>query len=138
MNSYLYEEITIGMKEEFFYNITEEKMSAFLTLTGDKNPMHCDAGYAKNKGFEGRIVYGMLNASLFSTLAGMYLPGKNSFLHHVGVKFVKPVYIGSTVKVCGEVIEKNDKYRFITVKTSIYNQESIKVCRGKMDIGVLE
>lgn len=138
MNNYRYEDITVGMKEVFLYKITEEKMISFLSLSGDENPIHCNDNYAKEKGFKDRVVYGMLNAALFSTMAGVYLPGKNSLLQQIEVAFIKPVYVNSTVNVCGEVIGKNDKYRFITVKISIFNEEGIKVCRGKMDVGVLE
>ncbi len=39
MNSYSYEEITVGMTESFTVQITEKKMEYFLELTGDMNPL---------------------------------------------------------------------------------------------------
>lgn len=137
LHDYRYGELAVGMKEEFFYEVTAERMEMFRVLTGDENPLHCEKHYARDRGFDDRVVYGMLHASLFSTMAGMYLPGKNSLLEHVDVQFAKPVYVGEKLRVCGQIMEKNDKYRRIAVKMAIYNEKDSKVCRGKMEIGVL-
>ena len=52
-------------------------MDQFLAITGDCSPIHVDADYAKDRGYPGCVVYGMLGASFFSTLAGVYLPGEH-------------------------------------------------------------
>ena len=70
MNEYKITDLYIGQKESFQYDVTEEKMKSFLELTGDVNPLHTDDEYAKGKGHSGRVVYGMLTASLISTLGG--------------------------------------------------------------------
>ena len=57
--------------------VTPEMMDAFRAITGDVSPIHIDADYARGRGFPGRVVYGMLGASFFSTLAGVYLPGEH-------------------------------------------------------------
>ena len=76
MNHYTLAEMTPGLTEEFAVTVTPEMMDAFRAITGDVSPIHIDADYARGRGFPGRVVYGMLGASLFSTLAGVYLPGK--------------------------------------------------------------
>ena len=80
----------------------------------------------------------MLTASFISTLAGVYIPGENSLIHSVEVKFVKPVYVGDKLTIIGTVIDKNDLFSCITLKITILNQKNEKVLRGKMQIGVLE
>ena len=75
MNHYTLAEMTPGLTEEFTVTVTPEMMDAFRAITGDVSPIHIDADYAKGRGFPGRVVYGMLGASFFSTLAGVYLPG---------------------------------------------------------------
>ncbi len=136
MNDFRYEEIKTGHKESFTVNITEEMMSAFRQITGDINPLHNDEDYAKEQGHKGRVVYGMLTASLLSTLAGVYLPGKRSLIHEVKIKFAKPVYIGDTLTIEGEVEEKNDTYSLLMLKVTIRNQDGNKVCRAKMQVAV--
>ena len=136
MNEYRYEEIEIGHKESFTVTVTEDMMRSFCLMTGDINPLHNDEEYAKSKGHPGRVVYGMLTASLLSTLAGVYLPGKRSLIQEVKIKFAKPVYVGDRLTVEGNVEEKNDTYSLIMLKVSIFNQKMEKVCRAKMQIGV--
>ena len=38
MNEYKYEEIYKGQIEEFTFDITEEKMKQFYSISGDSNP----------------------------------------------------------------------------------------------------
>lgn len=137
MNAYKYEDIHIGMTETFTVTVTEEMMDSFRDITGDINPLHNDEAYAHEQGFDARVAYGMLTSSFLSTLAGVYLPGRYSLIRSVEVKFPKPVMIGDELTVSGEVTDMNDEYRFFTLKVSIRNQHGDKVCRGKMEIGVM-
>lgn len=136
INEYTYEEIEVGHKESFTITITEEMLEKFRDITGDINPLHNDEAYAVSKGNPGRVAYGMLTASLMSTLAGVYLPGKRSLIHEVNVKFAKPVYIGDVITVEGEVTEKNDTFSLLMLKVTMKNQDGVKVCKAKMQVGV--
>ena len=78
MNHYTLAEMTPGLTEEFTVTVTPEMMDAFRAITGDVSPIHIDADYAKGRGYPGRVVYGMLGASFFSTLAGGYLPASTA------------------------------------------------------------
>ena len=136
MNEYKYEEIETGHKESFTVTVTEDMMKAFRDMTGDINPLHNDEDYAASHGHSGRVVYGMLTASLLSTLAGVYLPGKRSLIQEVKIKFAKPVYIGDELTVEGVVEEKHDAFSLIVLKVAIRNQNGDKVCRATMRVGV--
>lgn len=136
MREFKYLDIFIGQMETFLEIITKDKMEKFAQISGDLNPLHTDLEYAKSLGYENNVVYGMLTASLLSTLAGMYLPGKFSLIHHVEMDFVKPVFVGDELTVEGIVSEKNDLFKFIVLKVTIKNNKGEKVCRGKMRVGV--
>lgn len=138
MNHWKYAELRAGHEEKFQVTVTESMMEQFYLITGDDNPLHRDAEFAAKKGFSSRVVYGMLSAGFLSTLAGVYLPGENSLIHEVEAKFVKPVLIGDTLEVCGQVTECNDLFQQITIKVQILNQHGEKVLRGKMKVGVLD
>ena len=124
------------MKESFQVTLTQEMQELFLQITGDENPLHRSAEYAKNKGYEDKVVYGLLTSSFLSTLAGMYLPGEKSLIHSVETKYQKPVYIGDTLTIEGEIEEKNDTYELIRIKILIRNQKGEKVVKGRMQVGV--
>ena len=125
------------MTESFETVVTEQMFEQFLAITGDVNPLHNDTDFAAEKGHPGRVAFGMMTASFLSTLAGVYLPGKNSLIHEVEVKFARPVYAGDVLCVSGTVTEINDTFRLFWMKVVITNQKGEKVLRGKMRVGVL-
>lgn len=138
MNTYTYEELTIGMKCSFEVSVTQEMMKQFQNITGDDNPLHNDNDFAVARGFQGEVVYGMLTASFMSTIAGMYLPGERSLIHSMEGKFLKPAYVGETLTVCGEVKDKNDLFRLIELVIIIYNDKKEKIYKGKMKVGIID
>ena len=124
--------------EEFTVEVTEEMMDKFLSITGDVNPLHNDGEYAVSKGFEGRVVYGMLTSSFCSTLAGVYLPGKYCILHSVETAFRMPVYIGDTLTVKGFVKTKFYSTRTMEISVQITNSKGKKVAKGKITAGCMD
>jgi 3-hydroxybutyryl-CoA dehydratase len=135
---YTYDELTVGQKAEFDAVITEEMLESFRKISGDINPLHCDETYARSQGHPGRVAYGMLTASLYSTLAGVYLPGKYCLLHEVDSSFNHPVYIGDTLHVTGTIKEKNDTFRFVVIKAVITNQNGEKVSKASIRAGLTD
>lgn len=138
MNEYTYEQISVGHRESFGVTVTEEMMEQFMRITGDVNPLHRDAAYARTRHYEDKVVYGMLTSSFYSALAGVYLPGKYSLIHSVESKFLRPVYVGDTLTVSGTVKEKEDAYRMLILDLVITNHEGVKVSRGTMQIKMLD
>ena len=136
MNSYTLAQISPGLTQEFTVTVTSEMMDHFYAITGDNSPIHMDESYASQRGFPGRVVYGMLGSSFFSTLAGVYLPGEHCLLHSVETKFAKPIFIGDTLTVSGKVTDINEVFGEITIKATITNQNGVKVTRGVIKAGV--
>ena len=138
MNEYEYNDITVGIKEEFEVDLTEDKMAEFLSISGDVNPLHLDSDYAKSMNFKGRLVYGLLTSVFYSTLIGNYIPGRYGFLQSIHIKFASPVYIGDRLNILGEVTYKNDAFKVIEIKSKILNQEKICVSSSKIVAGMLK
>ncbi len=138
MNTFDYEELDTGHREEFEVTVTDEMLDSFRMITGDDNPFHRDDEFAVRHGFKEHAAFGMLTASFLSTLAGMYLPGEKSIIQNTEIKFMKPVYVGDRLIVSGEVAEKNDAFRVIRVKVAIKKDNGEKALRGSMQIGFLE
>lgn len=85
-------------------------------------------------GYNGKVVYGFLVSSFYSTLAGVYLPGKWSLIYDVEIGMTAPVYIGDELTVSGKVIGKDDAYKMLCLKLQIKNQNGRKVSKGKMRV----
>ena len=88
------------------------------------------------RGYPGRVVYGMLGASFFSTLAGVYLPGEHCLLHGVECKFAKPIFIGDTLTVKGTVVNVSEIGSEAEIKAVITNQDGKRVTRGIIKAGL--
>lgn len=138
INDFSFENLFVNQTCTFTHQITQENQDDFCKISGDINPLHIDESFAKTKGFPGCVVYGMLVASLYSTLAGVYLPGKNCLLQSVDVSFVKPVFVNDILRVEGKIVEKHELFRQITIKASIYNQNDKKISRATIKAGVLD
>lgn len=138
MNSYKLSDLTVGMEETFSVTITEMMMDKFAEITGDVSPIHISEEYAKSKGFSGRVCHGMLFGSMFSTLAGVYLPGEHCLLHSVETKFLSPVFPGDCLKISGKISEINETFKTVVVKGVITNQDNKKVCKALIQLGVRE
>ena len=138
MNEYTFDEIEVGMSASFKKLITKEMEDSFRMITGDENPLHKDDSFAleMSKGkFQGHVAFGMLTASLYSTVAGMYLPGKYSLIHSFDeISFMKPVFVGDELNIYAEVIDKDVALKMIRLKIVIKNQENKKVSRAKMKV----
>lgn len=127
---YSFEEIEVGLNHSFELIINEELVSDFAKISGDFNPLHMDEQYAKDAKFEKRVCHGMLLASFFSRLIGMYLPGKNALYFSQNLNFVKPCFIGDKIIVNGEVIDKSESTKMIKIKTTILNQNNETLVEG--------
>lgn len=138
MNEYTYNELTVGQTESFITTITKDMEDMFREITGDLNPMHSNDKYAKEVSggkYNSHVTFGMLTASLYSTIAGMYLPGKYSLIHSLEkVDFKKPVYIGDKLTVIGTVKEKQDGLKLIVLEVVISNQDGKVVSKAGMKV----
>ena len=111
-------------------------MKSFEIMTGDINPLHINQEYAKEKGMLDKVVYGMLTSSFYSTLVGVYLPGKRCLLQGIEISFKKPVYIGEEIEIYGEISYLNEAYKIAEIKAYIKN-ESKKISTAKITVGVI-
>ena len=136
MNEYLYQEIAVGQEEGFSKEITVEMENLFRNMTDDCNPLHWDDAFAKDVGnFDSNVSFGMLSASLLSTLAGVYLPGKYSLIHSIdNISFRKPVFAGDLLYISGTVTDKQDGLNLILVKVKMTNQHNKTVLTADMKI----
>ena len=138
MNKYTISDLAAGLKESFEVTIDESIMDKFLDISNDTNPLHIDSQYAVSKGFRAKVVYGLLTSSYYSTLVGVHIPGKYCILQGIDIQFSRPVYIGDTLRVSGEVVYINNAYKQIEIKAFITNQESLKVSKATIKVGLID
>lgn len=136
MNSYKFSEILIGLEDSFSVDIDEQLMEKFMEISGDVNPLHTEKDFAQNRGFNNKVVYGLLTSSFYSRLVGVYLPGTYCVLHGIDIKFSQPVYVGDKLTVYGKIVYINKAYQQLEIKAHILNQALQKVSKANIKVGM--
>lgn len=131
-----FDEINVGDIFQFEKVITRENVLSFANLTGDHNPLHVDEEFGKKSQFNRNVIHGMLAGSLFSTLVGMYCPGKKSLYMSQTLNFRLPLYYDDTVIVRGTVTNKTESIRLVTLKTEIMKEDTV-VINGEAKVKVM-
>src|SRR5215213_5558133 len=117
MDGIFFEDLRLGQKASFGKTITESDIVLFAAVTGDTNPMHLNAEYAKTTIFGERIAHGMLAAGLITKVLGTQLPGPGTIYLSQSLKFRAPVKIGDTVTATVEVMALHPERHRATLHT---------------------
>jgi NAD(P)-dependent dehydrogenase (short-subunit alcohol dehydrogenase family)/acyl dehydratase len=116
---YTLDQLRVGLTEEFEREVTEEDILAFARNSGDWNPLHVDAEYARGSNYRDRIAHGAFQVGLASAMLGMYLPGRSVLLGSVNARFPAPLYFPATVLVRGEITAWNPQNRGGSLKVTV-------------------
>ena len=134
---YRYDEIDIGSVHSFTRTITHDDVIKFAELSGDLNPLHLSEAYGGSSQFGKNVVHGMLTASLFSTLVGMYCPGQKCLYLGQTLQFKMPLFYEETVKVIGTVVNKVDALSILTMKTELFRDKDL-IVSGEAQIQLID
>ena len=121
--------LKIGDKASLSKTISEQDVSDFAHLSLDTNPLHLDEEYARQSRFGGRIVHGILGASLISAVIGTRLGGP-IYLSQ-SLKFLKPIHIGEKITATAEVIAIREDKNIVTLSTVVTNEQGETVIQGE-------
>lgn len=110
--------------------ITEADVVQFAALTGDWHPAHSDAVYAEQNMFGKRVAHGMLCVAYSIGLV------QNDYVVALrrmkNITFKRPVFIGDTIRVHGQVIGKrpiSDEVGMVMGQWRIVNQDEELICK---------
>jgi 3-hydroxybutyryl-CoA dehydratase len=124
-------DIQIGDKAAFTKTISEADVYLFAGITGDLNPAHVNAEYAKTTFFKERIAHAQLAVGLLSTVIGTQLPGPGTIIVSQSIKFTAPVYFGDTITAEIRVIEKQAEKNRLKLEANCLNQNGKTVVSGE-------
>jgi 3-oxoacyl-[acyl-carrier protein] reductase len=106
----------VGDQREIIHRFTEKDLQMFADLTGDRNPIHMDAGFASTSAVGGQVVHGMLAASFISTLIGMEIPGPGSLWNTFQVNWREVIRLGDTIRFTASITAINSVLNMIVLK----------------------
>ena len=82
----------IGQKFTEEYHVTPQVYQGFLTAYQDRNPMHVDAAFAQEHGFQDRIMHGNILCGFLSHFVGEKLPTKKVVIMSQTINFHRPFF----------------------------------------------
>lgn len=132
MRSLTIGELAVGDTAFFRKTISESDVYLFAGITGDLNPVHVDAEFAKTTPFGARVAHGPLTFSLCAGLLGTELPGVGTVAVTNEVTYEAPVYIGDTIDVKVEVAALDIERNRATMAVTWHNQSGAQVASGTM------
>lgn len=132
MNSVPIDQLKVGDAAESRKTISETDVYLFAGVTGDFNPLHVDAEYAKTTPFGARVAHGPLTLALCAGLLGTELPGLGTVAVSNHIEYQAPVYLGDTIKVRVEVAELDPERNRATMAITWTNQDGTQVAAGQM------
>lgn len=122
-------EIVVGAHREITKIVSDEKVRQFAEVSGDFNPIHLDEEAAGRSIFKKKISHGMLIASYISAYLGNEFPGNGTIYMGENIRFLKPIYIGTKIRLEFTILEIDDKNN-ATIKTDVYDQNGEKAVDG--------
>jgi phosphate acetyltransferase len=134
LENHPFAEIRVGDSASLVRSVTNRDIQLFAAVSGDVNPAHVDALYAKSSHFHEIIAHGMLGASLISTVLGTRFPGPGTIYLGQSLKFRKPVHIGDTLTVTVTVKSLDEVNRRLILDTRCVDQEGEVVIEGEAEV----
>ena len=122
---------TVGEEARFIRTFTQEDVQTFSKLSGDTNPIHLDENYARQTRFGGRIIHGMLVASLISSALGTILPGPGCVYASQQLSFRAPARIGERLTARVRVSDWDAAKGRIILATEVINERNEQMIVGE-------
>lgn len=117
----------IGDRQSMETVVEEHDIKEYADITEDTNPLHLNEEYAEQTLFKDRIAHGMLLAGFISNVLESF---EGLIVYKTqNLNFEKPVYVGDSISVIGEIVDKSDDE--YTIETWIENSENEKVVTGE-------
>jgi 3-hydroxybutyryl-CoA dehydratase len=118
------------------FTVSDQLMKQYSILSGDINELHVNAEYAKEKNFDGVVVYGGLIISNLSKLIGMYLPGGGSLWNNLKISFMKPLMVNKKAIINAEIIHVSESTSTVEIKFNIISDDEV-ISRGSAGVSVI-
>ncbi len=111
--------------------VTREHVDMYAAITGDRNPLHFDEGFAAKTRFGRLVVQGGLTTGLLHALVAMDMPGPGTVFLSQNWKFTAPVFIGDTITATAEVLSVHSSKPVTQLRITIVRDDGEVVLEGE-------
>ena len=115
--------IRVGDTTTHDFVVDLDAMQRFQAMSGDLSRIHCDAGFAQERGFSGIIAYGGIMLAHLSHVLGMKLPGPAGTSTKWTINYREPLYLGQPARITLEITFASRSTGIVEGKFRIAAQE---------------
>ncbi len=131
MNIKHIEDIVVGTRYTEQLLFDEETIQRFIIFSRDSAGIHVKQEFSQERGFDDLVVHGFLLSTNFSRILGMQLPGENTVIASLNLKFHEPVYAGDRVEYSVEVTRVMSSLNSVLLDLSITKSNKEICVKGK-------
>lgn len=120
-----FDSLPVGKKVTVRKTVAESDVYLFAGITGDFSPNHVDEEFMKATRYGRRIAHGALLVGYMSRASTAICAGLGGTIVSYGferIRFPRPAFIGDTVAVEYEIVERNEDERKAFARVTCTNQ----------------
>ena len=129
-----FDELKLGDTASLVRTLTQKDIELFAVMSGDVNPTHVDAEFARSDMFHKIVAHGMWGGALISTVVGTELPGPGTIYVDQSLHFRRPVGLGDTITVTVKVTNKIAETHRVIFECKALNQRGEEVISGIAEV----
>ncbi len=145
MRSYFYEDFEVGQEfKSGGRTITEADLTMFSMISGDWNPLHADAEFAKGTRFGQRVVHGVLGIAVSTGMMhelGIFHESVIAMLGYKNWQFKQALFVNDTIHLKLTILDKSlgksGNSGKLSRRFQLINQNGLVVQEGESDVLVL-
>jgi acyl dehydratase len=123
--------LAVGQRARRTQTITAKDVELYAQITGDRNPLHFDADFAKRTRFGRLVAQGGIAAGMLNALVAMDLPGAGTVFMSQSLKYLAPTYLGDTLTAEVEVLSLKPDKPVCQLRATITNQDGTVLLEGE-------
>lgn len=120
----------VGQSAEMSRTVTEDDISLFTKISGDRNPLHYDEAAAKSSPFGEIVVQGGITSAILNAVVAEKLPGPGTVFLNVNWNFMAPVRPGDVITGRVEVLEARQDKPVTKLKTTVTRDDGTVALEG--------
>ena len=110
--------------------VTARDIELFTEISGDRNPLHYDAGYAGATPFGGIVVQGGVSTAILNAVVAERLPGPGSVFLNLTLDFKAPVRPGDVITGEVALTKVRDDKPITTCRVSVTRDDGVVAVEG--------
>ena len=123
--------LRVGQRARRTQTVTAHEVELYAQITGDRNPLHFDADFAKRTRFGRLVAQGGIASGMLNALVAMDMPGAGTVFLSQTLSYKAPTYLGDTLTAEIEVLSLKSDKPVCQLKATITNQDGTVLLEGE-------